>query len=72
MERVMPQRAWAYIEPGPNNEPVRVVVSEDELRQTFWPWWQERMIRAGKENLVTFENCVEDFIVVHWAELVDA
>lgn len=43
------------------------IVTEDEIRTQFYPYWKEQMEKIGKAEEATFENCVEDFIVVHWA-----
>ena len=46
-------------------------VTEDELKTTFFPYWKERMERVGKAEEATFENCIDDFVVAHWAEEVE-
>ena len=43
------------------------VVTEDEIRTQYFPYWKELMAKIGKLEEATFEKCIEDFIVVHWA-----
>lgn len=64
-------RKFAYNELG-HDEPV--VVTEDEIRATYWPYWVGEMNKAierGSLNvtpeMITWENCLDDFIVVNWA-----
>jgi hypothetical protein len=46
-------------------------MSEQEIRETYYPFWYEKMCRKfGKEVVdaeYTFEHCLEDWIVVNWA-----
>ena len=48
--------------------------SEDDIRKEYWPYWYGRMCdKFGKEKVdadYTFEDCLMDWIVVHWAQEV--
>jgi len=63
-------RHFQFVEPGENDEPVVVDISEEELRTSYFDWWQEQMREAGKADKISFECCVEDFCAVHWAHEV--
>lgn len=41
-----------------------------EVLALYFDWWSEQMRKAGKDDLISEEGCIEDFIVVHWAEVV--
>jgi len=43
------------------------IYDEDQIMEEFWGHWSVQMIKAGKSHLITRENCIEDWIVVHWA-----
>lgn len=64
-------RRFTYVEPGEDDEPVFVTVSEEEIRQKFWPYWYGKMCgKFGKEHVdanYTFEHCLDDWMVVNWA-----
>jgi hypothetical protein len=45
-------------------------LSRAEVLAQYFEWWSEQMRKAGKEDLISEEACIEDFIVVHWAEVV--
>jgi len=50
-------------------------VSEEDIRRDYFPYWQKKMIdKFGENHYDTnycFEDCLNDWIVVHWAWEVD-
>ena len=48
-----------------------VTLSEEDIRKSYWPYWYGRMCeKFGKEHVdehYSFEECLEDWIVVNWA-----
>jgi hypothetical protein len=48
-----------------------VTVSEDDIKRTYWPYWYNRMCAKYEQAYIdenyTFEDCLEDWIVVNWA-----
>lgn len=74
----LPIRYFAYNELGEDNP---VIVTEDQIRQSYWPYWKGQMLHAIKENSpnrrpiteadITFENCLDEWVVLHWAWDVD-
>jgi hypothetical protein len=47
------------------------IITEQQIRSEFWPEWYERMCRKfGKSEVdqkFTFEDCLQDWIIVNWA-----
>ena len=47
------------------------IVTEDELREQYWPYWYGKMCeKYGKEYVDSkfdFEDCLMDWKIVHWA-----
>ena len=62
-------RYFTYAEPGPNDEPLEITMSEKEIFDTYWPHWYSLMVKKyGNDHpLINFENCLEDWVVVNWA-----
>lgn len=67
-------RFYSYNEYCPGSlfgEDVVITVSESDIRRQYWPYWYERMCqRFGKlhvDNNYSFEDCLDDWIVVNWA-----
>lgn len=46
-------------------------VSEEDIRKEYYPYWYEKMCQKfGKEYVdatYSFEDCLEDWQVIHWA-----
>ena len=50
----------------------------DQLGQHFWTekriiaeyftYWSDQMKRIGKEDQICHENCIEDWVIVNWAQ----
>ena len=61
------------VEPGEGTS--IVTVSEDDIRKEYYPWWYEKMCKKyGKEEVDknwSFEDCLEDWIIIYWAWVVD-
>lgn len=64
-------RYYSYNEPDDDGENVVVTLSEEDIRETYYPWWKGRMImKYGEEKFNQnwcFEDCLQDWIVVNWA-----
>jgi hypothetical protein len=43
-------------------------VTEADILRDYWPYWCEQMRKVGKDAMINHENCIEDFVVVHWAQ----
>ena len=59
-------RIYLYNEQG-HDKPVEI--TDDQIMYEYYPYWEEKMIKKfgiGHE-LITKENCIEDWCVVHWA-----
>lgn len=48
--------------------------TEDEIKEKYYPWWKERMEKKKKVHHVisryddiSFENCLLDWQIIHWA-----
>ena len=47
------------------------VVSDEEIIEEYWEYWSDKMKSAKKDPaLITKENCIYDFCVIHWAYLI--
>lgn len=46
-------------------------LSEDDIRKEYYPYWYSKMCkRYGKEVVdekYSFQDCIDDWCVVHWA-----
>lgn len=44
------------------------VVSEEDIRSSYWPYWCERLRKQGRLHPgLTFEDCLDDWVISNWA-----
>lgn len=65
-------RRWGYAEPTSESDqtPVFTTVTDNEILERCYPWWARKMMERGHVAGITPLNCIDDFVVVHWAERV--
>jgi hypothetical protein len=60
--------------PGDNNEPITEVLTDDDIREQYYPHWYAKMCQKfGKDHVdanYSFQDCVDDWVIVHWATKV--
>ena len=46
-----------------------VTITEDEIIANWWDWWVQKMTKkyGPDSELITRENCIEDYVTTHWA-----
>lgn len=62
-------RYFRYIEPMVVDfwYAVDVYISEQEILDQYFSCWSERMKEIGKEDEISEDNCIEDWVIVNWA-----
>ena len=74
-------RRFAYSEPHPivdesgveiGTYDQRIEMTEEEILKSYYPYWSKRVmeVHPDKLELLTTENCLNDWIVINWAEEV--
>lgn len=58
---------WTIIYPGEHGQHVQETFSEDQIIASYFEYWKSKMIKVNKQDLITFENCIEDWKIIHWA-----
>lgn len=63
---------WAYAEPihGGGHDVVRIL-TEKQILDSYFPYWCEQMVKAGRGDFVNERDCIDDWAVVHWAVKTD-
>ena len=62
-------RTYLFNDWDENDNHVIREITEDEILEDYWNYWNERMVKKfgyGHE-LITKDNCINDWIVVNWA-----
>lgn len=60
---------WIYAEPVTafSSEPTWTIMSDKAIIASYYDYWSGKMKGAGKEHLINQENCIMDWVTVHWA-----
>jgi hypothetical protein len=71
----MRTRRWSYLEPtGPDGcgEPVVITKTEQEILNEYYPDWSRRMLKIAltRPIEISHDACIEDWVVVNWAQRV--
>jgi hypothetical protein len=43
------------------------ILTDDDIRQQYYPYWCQKMIMNVPNADLSLENCIEDWCIVHWA-----
>lgn len=65
-------RYFTFVQPANDaGDPEYVTMSEDDIRKEYYPYWYEKMCDKYEQAYVdenySFEDCLEDWKIVHWA-----
>ena len=65
-------RFWSFVEMDTNTMGEFftrwVTMSDQEILDYYWDYWSDKMLAEGPNDMCTFENCIDDFCIIHWAE----
>jgi hypothetical protein len=63
-------KTYCYHEPTPEGDSF-IIKNEQQILDEYWDYWKEKMEKKyGKDHrLITKENCIEDWSIIHWAEI---
>jgi len=45
-------------------------LTEEEILQEYFDHWSKKMVKAGKSSIISEKNCIDDWVIVHWAREV--
>lgn len=64
-------RYYCYDEFSDDDTNLVITKSEEDIRSEYWPYWYGKMCDKFGKDVVdknySFEDCLEDWIVVNWA-----
>lgn len=62
-------KTYLYYEYDPDVKEALYEINEDQILDYYWSFWSDKMIKKygyGHE-LITKENCIQDWIITNWA-----
>ena len=57
--------------PGEYGQHVVETWSTEQILNSYMGYWSGQMESMGLDDEITEENCIEDWITIHWAEETD-
>lgn len=61
-------KTWHYLEsPADGKDAITHTITEAEILSIYWDYWVDQMLKVHKLPMITPQNCIDDFVVVHWA-----
>jgi hydrogenase maturation factor len=57
--------------PGDCGQHVEETWSEDQIIKSYYTYWSQKMIENVKQADISRENCIADWVVVHWGQETD-
>jgi hypothetical protein len=63
---------WTICYPGDVGQHVQETFSEYQILQSYFDYWYQQMRKVERYDEVTIENCIQDWVVGHWAWESDA
>lgn len=64
-------RYYSYVESEDDLDLIKMVYSEKEILEEFWTTWTTEMKGNGHADLISYENCINDWVAYHWAQRED-
>jgi len=43
------------------------IYTEEQILKEYFPYWKDRMEKAGKADYISEQNCIDDWVITNWA-----
>ena len=62
-------KTYCYVEPDIDGiSPIKQCLTEEEILDRYWEYWSKKGFERGEYTpLITFESCIDDWVVINWA-----
>lgn len=60
-------RYFSYVISDDDINITKMVYSEEEIVAEFWEFWTTEMKGNGFKDLISRENCIQDWVAYNWA-----
>lgn len=65
---MLTDKVYQWDEPDENNNNRHREWTGYEILIYYYGYWVDGMIRAGKQDLIDVESCIDDFCISNWAK----
>ena len=63
-------KVWEIQYPDEKYGDITECLTDDGIISQYYDYWSTAMVKVGKTPLITRDNCIQDFVIVHWAKEV--
>lgn len=60
-------RVWEICYPDENNNTITECLTEKGILDQYYDYFSKKMLDMGKSPMITERNCIDNFVIVHWA-----
>ena len=61
-------KTYRYVEPYNDSfEACWTTITDGLILQEYYPYWSNRLKELERDHLINNENCIDDFIAIHFA-----
>ena len=58
---------YTIVFPGEFGQHTQETWSREQILKCYWTSWNRKMFQANKGDEATEDNCIDDWITIHWA-----
>ena len=70
-ENIKTMKYWTIVFPGEYDQHVQETWSEDQIIESYYKYWSTACLINNPKADISKENCIEDWVIVHWAVETD-
>lgn len=59
---LLTQRTWGWVDQGG-----RHTMTDSQILNFYFDHWADQMHRALKQDEISAEQCIQDFVTIYWA-----
>ena len=60
-------RYWTHCEEGEHGQYIQETWSAAQILAAYFPSWKENMRRLGRDQHISENECIIDWVVINWA-----
>ena len=62
---------WTIVFPGEFGQHVQETWTEEQILKSYYTYWSTKMIQNVVNPDLDTDNCIADWLIVHWASATD-
>lgn len=62
---------YTIVFPGEFGQHVQETWNTEQILKSYYTYWNRKMFESGNADKVNEQNCIDDWITLHWAQETD-